>query len=289
MPLNYWIDPGKVVILNFQEVLQAWLTSFLNFLPNIISAIVIFILTVWAANALAKAVRKISRKRIESEEVTQLIARIVRWSLLAIGTVVALGQVNFNVTGFIAGLGVAGFTIGFALQDIAKNFISGLMLLYRQPFNLGDWVKVSDYSGSVEDINVRDTVIRTKDGELVIIPNKDVFEAPIINYTHSALRRQTVMIGLGYEEDSERAITAFLDAIRAVPGVEQDPEPVIRAEALGESALTLAASFWVNQNKANILDVHSEAVKAIKRAADQSRINLPYPIQIVHLETRNQD
>jgi len=137
--------------------------------------------------------------------------------------------VSFDITGFIAGLGVAGFTIGFALQDIAKNFISGLLLLYWQPFKLGERVMISEFKGEVKEINVRDTVIETLDGELVVIPNREVFENPIVNYTHTRIRRRTVMIGLGYDENLDRAILIFLDAINSVPGVESDPAPTIRA------------------------------------------------------------
>ena len=267
-----------------KDILQTWLMSFLTFLPKLISSLIIFIVTLWAAKFIAKGVKKLSEKKIESEEINQLVYRITRWTLIIIGTVVALGQVEFDITGFIAGLGVAGFTIGFALQDIAKNFISGLLLLYRQPFKLGDWVLVSEYTGEVEEINIRDTVIITVDGETIIIPNKDVFENPIINYSHAPLRRGSVVIGLGYEEDSEKAINIFLDAIGAVPGVEKDPKPIIRAEELGESTLQLSAYFWVNQEKENILDVHSGVVKCINRTAKMNGINLPYPIQTVRLE-----
>ncbi len=269
--------------MDFQQILQDWFSSFLQFLPKILAAIVIFIATLIGSGFIAKWIKKISEKKITSEEMLQLISRIARWSVLIVGTIIALDQVNFDITGFIAGLGVAGFTIGFALQDIAKNFISGLLLLYRQPFNLGERVMISDYKGEVKEINVRDTVIETLDGELVIIPNREVFENPIINYTHTRLRRRTIMIGLGYEEDADRAMDIFLETIKSVPGVEKDPEPSIRAEELGESALTLSALFWVDQQDTDLFGVHSEVLKAIKKASEEHDINLPYPVQTVLL------
>jgi len=157
--------------MNIQSIFQDWLSTFTQFLPKVISGIVIFIVTVIGSGFLAKWVRRLVKKKIEDREILQLIFLITRWTVLIIGTVLALDQVDFDVTGFIAGLGVAGFTIGFALQDIAKNFISGLMLLYRQPFNLGEFVTVADHMGTVKEINIRDTVIETFDGEIVIIPN----------------------------------------------------------------------------------------------------------------------
>ncbi len=108
--------------MDFQTILQGWFTSFIDFFPKIVAALVIFLLTIVGAGFAAKSVKKLSARKIKSPELLQLIFRITRWTILVIGTIVALDQVNFNVTGFIAGLGVAGFTIGFALQDIAKNF-----------------------------------------------------------------------------------------------------------------------------------------------------------------------
>lgn len=209
--------------MDIQKVFQEWFAAIIDFLPKIISGVVIFILAIACSGFIAKWVRRLLKKRISDRELLHLIFLITRWTILIFGTVLALDQVDFNVTGFIAGLGVAGFTIGFALQDIAKNFISGLLLLYRQPFSLGDFVAVHDHTGTVKAINVRDTVIEKLDGELVIIPNQKVFENPIINYTHSKLRRRAVEIGLGYEENLSYASKIFLEAINGVQGVEKEP------------------------------------------------------------------
>lgn len=273
--------------MQIQNALQDWFTSFLTFLPNLISGIVIFILTLIGSGFVAKWVKKAVKNRISNLEILQLVFMLTRWTVLIVGTILALDQVNFDVTGFIAGLGVAGFTIGFALQDIAKNFISGILLLYRQPFKIGERVKVADYLGEVKEINVRDTVIETLDGELVIIPNREVFENPIVNLTHTRIRRRTIVIGLGYEQDADRAEKLFLDAIKSTPGVEMDPAPTIRADSLGESSLTLEALFWVDQQEQDFLQVHSRVVKNILQAAEENQINLPYPVQTVLVRNLN--
>ena len=267
--------------MDFQAILQEWLSSFLLFLPRLIAGIVIFILTLIGSGFIARGVRRLSAKRIDKPEVLQLIFRISQWTILLIGTVIALEQVDFNVTGFIAGLGIAGFTIGFALQDIARNFISGLILLYRQPFNLGDFIEVAGHSGIVRQINIRDTEIESLDGDMVIIPNKAVFENPITNMSALQFRRRTVMIGLGYEEDADRAMEIFMAAIRSVDRVVEDPAPMIQAVAMDDSVLTLSAFFWVDQKKGGLLKVHSDVLKAINTASIEHKINLPYPIQTV--------
>jgi small conductance mechanosensitive channel len=275
--------------MDIQQAFSDWFASFISFLPKLVSGIVIFIVSIIASGFIAKWVRKLAKKRISNQEMLQLIFLITRWSILILGTIFALSQVRFDVTGFIAGLGVAGFTIGFALQDIAKNFISGILLLYRQPFSIGDYVTLGDFSGTVEEINVRDTVMKTFSGEIVIIPNKNVFENPIINYSHMDLRRQSLSIGLGYEEDVHQAIDVFLDTVNKVPGVESEPKPTVRAEKLGDSALMLSAIYWINQTKNDYFSVQSDVVTAIKEASDKHNINLPYPIQTVLLQKKSQD
>lgn len=267
--------------MEISAILNEWLASFLLFFPKLIVAIVIFILTLLAANLPAKAIRKVASKRIRSVEALKLIKRISQWTVVIIGTVVALDQVDFNVTGFVAGLGIAGFTIGFALQDIARNFISGLILLYRQPFKIGDFIEVTGHTGTVNMINIRDTEIQTLDGDLVIIPNNKVFENPIINMSASRLRRRTVQIGLGYEEDMDRSMEIFLEAIRDVEGVESEPAPMIQAMSMDDSKLAMTAYYWVDQRENSPLRVHSEVLKAVNRASHEHHINLPYPIQAV--------
>jgi small-conductance mechanosensitive channel len=133
-------------------------------------------------------------------------------------------------------------------------------------------------------ITTRDTVLKTWDGEMVILPNLEVFTKPIINYSDLPNRRRTVHIGLGYAEDAERATQVFLKAIQSVDGVLVDPAPELLAEKLGDSTLDLAARFWVNQETHGLFDVHSAVVRTIKEAAEQEGIDLPYPIQTVRLE-----
>ncbi|MGC9399068.1 MAG: mechanosensitive ion channel family protein [Anaerolineae bacterium] len=266
----------------FQELLKdTWV-----FIPKLIAALLTFSVTLVASSAVARSVKRTLQRRKVDPETQNLLSRMARWTVLVLGTVLALEQVEFNVTSFMAGLGVLGFTVGFALQDISRNFIAGILLLLRQPFEIGDAVTVGgSYSGKILEINTRDTVLMTWDGEHVILPNIDVFNNPIINYSQVQSRRRTIYIGLGYDEDPDAAIDAFLDALRSVEGVQEKPPPTIRAEELGNSTLQLAARFWVDQKTYDLFDVHSRVVLAIQKTAEERGINLPYPIQTVRVES----
>lgn len=253
------------------------------FLPKLAAAVVAFAAALLGSGMVAQGVRRAAAKKFDDPDTCVLLSRLARWTVVVAGTLLALDLVDFDVTGFVAGLGIAGLTVGFALQDIARNFVAGVLLLIRQPFGSGDAVKIADYSGSVLEINTRDTVIKTWDGEVVILPNIDVFGSAIVNYSQLPYRRRTVRIGLGYGEDIGRATSVFLEAIRQVDGVLEEPAPTVHADELGDSTLILAARFWLNQQTHSLFDVHSMVLRAIKETAEEQGIDLPYPIQTVRL------
>lgn len=269
--------------VDLSESLQVLLTELIGFIPNLIVALITFVVTLILTAPVTRWVRKAAKRKIDNEETILLLVRLVRWSLIILGTILALEQVNFDVTGFVAGLGVAGITIGFALQDIARNFVAGVLLFVRQPFQIGDAVQVAGYSGSVQEITSRDTVIMTWDGERVILANTDVLSNPIINYSNLPRRRRAIQIGLGYGQDMGRAIEVFQQAIEDVPGVLLDPAPSVYADSLGDAAMTLLARFWVDPETHGLFDVHSDVVLAVNTVAEQEGIDLPYPIQTVRV------
>ncbi|NBD35756.1 MAG: mechanosensitive ion channel [Chloroflexi bacterium] len=266
------------------SALQELVKEFIDFIPGLITGIIIFVASLLGATPISRNVEAWAKERVQDPEIEQLLGRLARWSVWVIGTVLALSQVGFDVTGFVAGLGVAGLTIGFALQDVARNFVAGILLLVRQPFNIGDAVQIAGFSGSVLEIKARDTVLKTWDGEMVILSNTSVFENPIINYSLLPRRRRTVGIGLGYGQDVNHALDLFEGAIRGVEGVLDEPEVSLLVETLGDSSLQIAARFWVNQETHDLFGVHSQVVQAINRAAEDGNIELPYPVQTVRLE-----
>ena len=261
------------------------LNGFMDNLESYVFAIGLFIATLFLSRLAERGVTRSMKKRVEDPETQRLLGRITFWSVLVLGTMTALNQIpGVDVTSVIAGLGIVGFTIGFALQDIARNFIAGLLILMRQPFNVGDAVEVAGHAGTVLEITVRDTIIKTWDGVMEIIPNLDVYTNPIINYSELPLRRRTILIGLGYGEDVDRAKEVFLDVIRSTEGVLEDPAPELITEEFGDATLNMAARFWVNQQTHNLFGVHSDVVEALNDVAEQEDIDMPYPIQTVRVE-----
>jgi small-conductance mechanosensitive channel len=218
-------------------------------------------------------------------ELSLLLGRLARWTLVVIGTIWALNQVNFNVTGFVAGLGIVGFTVGFALKDVAENFVAGILLLIQQPFDIGDAIEVNGYAGIVTDIKVRDTTMRTWDGLLVIIPNATVYTNAITNYTKVEKRRIGLEVGVGYETDLQKAHDTMIDVVSNMPGVIlDDPEPMVVFSEFGDSSINATLYFWVDMAVAGYFGALDGAVKGVKAAFERQGINIPFPIRTVYME-----
>jgi len=253
------------------------------FIPKLIVALIIFFGMLYVASLAAKGVQKAAQKRDVDPELTKLFYRLTRWSLIILGTIWALGMVDFNVTGFVAGLGIAGLTIGFALKDIAENFIAGILLLLQQPFDIGENIEVTGYSGTVIDIAIRATTIRTWDGLMVIIPNAEVYKNAITNYSKVDKRRIGLDIGVGYETDLQKAHNTMLDVVAQLPGVVDDPEPTVVFKEFGDSAINASLYFWIDTEAVGFLVAQDAAVKGIKSAFEREGINIPYPIRTVYV------
>jgi len=269
--------------MDFNQWLQDFLQRSLDFLPHLIFGLIIFGLSLYLSVPASRWAGRVAKKKLEDASLIEVITKITRWAVIITGTIVALEQVNFNVTGFIAGLGIAGLTIGFALQDITRNFIAGLILMTRKPFKVGDTVLISGYTGKVVNINTRDTILKTFDGEVVILPNMNVFSTAITNQSDLPDQRRTVRICVEYDQDIAEASQKILQAVNGVEGVLESPAATVLAEELGSNEVTLVARYWLNQTAHNPLEVHSNVVRAIKETAERENIRLPHPVQLVRL------
>jgi len=265
------------ILQHFSELLVAAI----DFLPRLVVGVLVFLVSLLLARLVGRTVERLSQKM--DEEMRRLLSRLAGVTIIVIGTIVALDQVSFNVTAFVAGLGLIGFTLGFAVQDIAKNFVAGVLLLIEQPFDIGDAIEVAGHQGTVTDVDVRATTIKAWDGQEVIVPNADVYTSAIINYSRYPARRILLGVDLRYEEDIAQAQEVFLRAITDIEEVLEDPAPAVYCIKLGSSMVQMEAHFWIDQTRSSLLEVTSHAVQALKEAAVREGISLPYPIQTVRL------
>jgi small conductance mechanosensitive channel len=254
-----------------------------DLLPRILEALLILAVSLYLAGLAARLLTRVLKRREADPEITLLLARLARWSIVTVGLITAL-QRFFDITAFLAGLGILGFTVGFALQNIMQNFVAGVILLIQQPFNVSDAIEVADYGGTILAINMRTTEMRTWDGRIVIIPNSDVLSNTITNFTRAKKRRIDVPIGIAYESDPEQARRTILEAIHSIPGLLSDPAPLVVYDKFGDSAFGLTLFFWLDMEKGDYFGAKDMAYIKIKAALEQAGIDMPFPTQTVRLQ-----
>lgn len=263
------------------EKLTLWLHELIKLLPNIALAALILVIGFFIAKWIRKIVLRLFEKIVPNQTLTSLFTSLVYIFLLGIVIFSALTvlQLTKTVASLLAGAGILGLALAFAFQDIASNFMSGIVLSIRKPIHPGDTVKIKDYMGTVEKINLRDTVVKTFQGHMVIIPNKAVLQSPIENYTLLGKRRVDLAgrVSFGYELEKVKVIT--LDAVKNIEGLSDDPTTFFYTE-FGDSSVNFVLRLWVDTaRQGSFLDVQSEAIIRIKKAYDTNDILIPFPIR----------
>jgi small-conductance mechanosensitive channel len=267
----------------FQDIFVQFYHALITFLPALVAAIVVFLFSLYAAAWVTKLLRKSLQARRVRPELTILLTRLLHWGLVILGAVWALQTVGFNITAFVAGLGITGLVLGFALQDISRNFTAGALLMLQEPFSLGDYIAVAGFEGRVIDIEMRSTELLGPDGLRVIIPNADVFTNAITNYTKISQRRVSLTLGVAYDSDLQQVTEVALQAIADVPGLLNTPEPMLFFHGFGDSAINFTIRFWFDTSANNIFAAQDSGVKAIKQAFEGAGIEIPYPIHTIRM------
>ena len=250
--------------------------SLLDGSPRVAVAIVI----VFVGWAVGRGVRWAMRTRLQRSRTpsfANVISKLTSWIVVILSALVALAVTFPSVkpVDLLAGLGFFSVAVGFAFQDILENTLAGVLLLFRQPFRAGDQIKVVDQSGTVTEINIRETRITTFDGETVIIPNRDVYKNVILVHTHHDLHRLQFDVGIAYDNDAEQATRAIVEALTATAGIEHDPPPEALVHELGVSTVKVRAMFWTNSRRHESITVLDTAIKAVKARLDRDRIEMP--------------
>lgn len=274
----------------FLNSLSLWFQQALQQISSnaglILTALVIFLIGLYAAKLTQSLVLRGLRYRRVDEELTLLLARIIQWTVIIGAMLFSAQQVGVDVTAILTGLGILGFTLGFALQDVSKNFIAGLLLLLQQPFELGDTIQVSGFTGTILDINLRDTEIRTVDGLKVRIPNGEIFTQPVTNFTGLRLRRLQINLGVTYDTDLDLARRIALDTISNIPGVVDEPPIDLRFESFGDYSIRMNIFYWFDSTRTGYSDALDGGISGIKANFEQGGVKIAVPFRELHIDGR---
>lgn len=248
---------------------------------NVASFLGILILA-WAVSRLLSRLMHKAMTRVALPILLEdFLVKSVRWVVMIIGVIWALSALEVSIGPLLALVGAAGFILAFAMQDSLSNFASGLMILFFRPFDTGDVVEAGGVAGTVRSMNLVSTTIRTFDNSLMVVPNSKIWSDVITNITGVTKRRVDMEFGIGYDDDIDLALQILDEIVAAHPKVLEDPPPLIKMNALGESSVNFICRPWATP--ADYWDVHWDITREVKRRFDSAGIGIPFPQRDVHL------
>ncbi|MBB1316273.1 mechanosensitive ion channel [Shewanella sp. SR43-4] len=281
-------------VLNFSvasNLLQGWLNVIkdqtINNGPSLTFKILVFVFILFLASLVAKIVTKIISKTVKASKLqfSQLLQdffiSLSSKVVFALGLLIALSQLGFELGPLLAGFGIAGVIIGFALQDTLSNFASGMMILIYRPFDVGDLINAANVNGRVSHMSLVSTTIKTLDNQRLIVPNNKIWGDTINNITAEHQRRVDMIFGISYSDNVEHAETILKSIVEQHPKVQEHPEPIVKLHTLGESSVDFVVRPWVNPD--DYWEVYWDITRAVKIRFDAEGISIPFPQRDVHI------
>ena len=280
------LDVGIVASL-----LTEWSDTVANYVasegPRWIFRLLLVALIVFVFFQLARLVQKGIEKAMNSSRnrMSNLLRRMITGSVrnlvIILGILIAISQLGISLAPLLAGLGIAGFIIGFALQDSLSNFASGIMILMYRPFDVGDFVDAAGVKGRVSSMSLVNTTFMTLDNQRLVVPNNMIWQSVITNVTAQQTRRVDLMFGISYNDDIEKAEEILWDILNQHDAVLDDPEPIVKVHELGESSVNFVVRPWVNT--ADYWDTYWDLTREVKLRFDREGISIPFPQRDVHI------
>ncbi|MGR5237239.1 small-conductance mechanosensitive channel MscS [Vibrio alfacsensis] len=247
---------------------------------NIISAVLILFIGNVVVKMIANSVAKVLEKKSMDKAVVEFIHGIVRYLLLVIVLIAALSRIGVQTASVVAVIGAAGLAIGLALQGSLSNFAAGVLIVAFRPFKSGDYVEIGGVAGSVEAIQIFQTVLKTPDNKMVVVPNSGVIGSPITNYSRHDTRRVDLVIGVSYKADLKQTKQVIRETLEKDPRILKDPDMTIGVLALADSSVNFVVRPWCKTE--DYWNVYFDSTQAIKEALDEAGIEIPFPQMDVH-------
>ena len=247
-------------------------------LPSLVGALIVVGIT-WGVATGVRYLAYTWAKQTEGDSNTELlIGRLSYGGVWVVGIVIALGVMGLDFGALLGALGLTSVAIGFSLKDVLSNYISGVILLAARPFRINDQVVIGEYEGTITQIQLRATTMKTYDGRVVYIPNQEVFQASIINNTASPRRRSSVIVGIDYGADISEAIAVIEKVLADIKEVESNPRPDVLVDELAASTVNLEVRFWVDSRRSGFLATTSRVAQAVKETLETEGIEMPTDI-----------
>jgi small conductance mechanosensitive channel len=284
---------GKAIISVLKDSYASIKSAMKENAPDIFFRLLIFIAVLFVFRVLSRITKRLVRAASErstldlSELLKNILVSTSGGIVMAVGVLMALSQVGISLAPMLAGLGVAGFIVGFALQDTLGNFAAGSMILIYRPFDVDDFVEVTGASGLVKKMNLVSTTILTFDNQTLVVPNSKIWGDVIKNVTAQKERRVDLEFGIGYDDDIELAERVLTEIVSEHEKILEQPEPLIHLHTLGDSSVNFIVRPWTKTE--DYWEVYWDLMREVKLRFDREGISIPFPQRDVHLYTESKD
>jgi len=274
----------KALIDEIQSTLLDLLGRSIEILPGLLAGVVILLLTRSFARFLRRFTSRVAKRTLKSRSLQTLVIQVSFVGAWVVGILsgAVIAFLGLELSSIVALLGLSSVAIGFAFQDIFKNFLAGVLLLVQEPFAIGDQIIVDGFEGTVQGIALRSTQLRTYQGEIVVLPNSLVFTSPVQVLTASEKRRTDLSIGVDYNTPLEEAMETLKSAVANLEGVLPEPSCEVDVVAFGDSSIDLLVRYWTHPTKQQVRQTQTRVMLSLKRACDRANISIPYPIRSMY-------
>jgi small conductance mechanosensitive channel len=271
----------------WEEAVTILKTTGLDLAINAVTAIVIFYVGRIVVRLLTRGMRKVMESQGVDKTLVSFASNLISMVLMMIVIIAAISELGVQTTSFIAVLGAAGLAIGLALQGSLSNFASGVLIVLFRPYKVGDWIEAAGISGTVEEVQILTTVLKTGDNKQVIVPNSQIMGSIITNYSAKDTRRVDMIVGVSYDDELDEVRRTLEELVAAEDRVLDDPACTIAVSELADSSVNFVVRPWVRTS--DYWDVKFDLTEAIKKRFDKEGISFPFPQQDVHLYKASAD
>ncbi len=248
---------------------------------KLILAVITLVIGLWIIGLIMKGIRRSMEKRNVEASLRQFLGSLLSVTLKIMLIISVISMVGVEMTSFVAILAAAGLAVGMALSGTLQNFAGGVLIILLKPFKVGDYIEAQGFSGTVKDIQIFNTILKTPDNKTIILPNGGLSTSPMTNYSTETVRRVDFSFGIGYSDDIDKAKKVILEIINGDQRIHKDPEPFIAVSELADSSVNFAVRVWANAS--DYWGIHFDMIEKVKKTFDKEGISIPFPQRDVHL------
>ena len=268
-------------MIDFQALYTKGLELAMLYVPKVLLAVITLLVGLWVIKLIVKGARKGMEKSEADVTLRRFLASMISGILKLMLLITVISMLGVQVTSFIAVLGAARLAVGLALQGSLANFAGGVLILLFRPYKVGDVIEAQGYLGTVHAIQIFNTIMKTFDNKTIIVPNGDISNSSLVNYSTEPRRRVDMSFGIGYGDDIDKARQVINEQISKDERILKDPAPVVRVSELGDSSVNFVVRVWCEA--ANYWDIYFDMHENVKKQFDANGVSIPFPQREVHL------